>query len=158
MNSALDTQAYSDFCRGSVKVKESVQLSDRVILPLIILAELQAGFQVGNKGRENERVLKRFLARHRVDVINPDGETTHHYGRLFLQLKTQGTPIPTNDLWIAALVQQHNLVLESDDSHFDYLPQLNRYRGEEEGSKDCRGDRGDSPARSQSFRREGSTR
>ncbi len=125
----MDTQAYSDFCRGSERIKESVQLADRVILLLIVLAELRAGFQAGSHGRENERVLGRFLASRRVEVISPDLETTHHYARLFLQLRTQGTPIPTNDLWIAALVQQHNLVLESDDNHFDCLPQLSRYRG-----------------------------
>ncbi len=125
----MDTQAYSDFCRGSERIKESVQLADRVILLLIVLAELRAGFQAGSHGRENERVLGRFLASRRVEVISPDSETTHHYARLFLQLRTQGTPIPTNDLWIAALVQQHNLVLESDDNHFDCLPQLSRYRG-----------------------------
>ncbi|HSF02880.1 MAG TPA: hypothetical protein VLA62_07715, partial [Solirubrobacterales bacterium] len=55
-----------------------------------------------------------------------DEETTHHYARLFHQLRRQGTPIPTNDIWIAALVSQHRLYLLARDVHFDHLPQLPR--------------------------------
>lgn len=55
-----------------------------------------------------------------------DKETTHHYADLYLQLRHQGTPIPDNDLWIAALVVQHGLTLYSRDKHFHHLPQLPR--------------------------------
>ncbi len=131
MKLALDTQAYSDFCRGNQAVLENVRRADRVVLPLIVIGELRAGFRAGSRGGENERVLERFLARRRVEVAKPDLETTHHYARLFLQLRQQGTPIPTNDLWIAALVQQNGLTLQSDDAHFDFLPQIERLRGRE---------------------------
>jgi tRNA(fMet)-specific endonuclease VapC len=127
---ALDTQAYSDFCRGDAAILHNVQRADRVVFPLIVIGELRAGFQAGGFGRENERVLERFLTRRRVEVAKPDLETTHHYARLFLQLRRQGTPIPINDLWIAAIVHQHNLTLQSDDAHFDFLPQLDRLRAE----------------------------
>lgn len=40
------------------------------------------------------------------------------------ELRTQGTPIPTNDLWIAALVVEHGLTLYTRDRHFEHLPQL----------------------------------
>lgn len=53
-------------------------------------------------------------------------DTTHHYARLFRQLRTAGTPIPTNDIWIAALVIQHDIALYSRDAYFDVLPQLLR--------------------------------
>jgi len=52
--------------------------------------------------------------------------TTHEYSRLAAQLRKQGTPIPTNDLWIAALALQHGLTLYARDRHFDHLPQLPR--------------------------------
>jgi tRNA(fMet)-specific endonuclease VapC len=55
-----------------------------------------------------------------------DEDSTHHYARLFRQLRRQGTPIPTNDLWIAALVVQHQLHLFARDAHFDHLPQIPR--------------------------------
>jgi predicted nucleic acid-binding protein len=70
--------------------------------------------------------LTRFLNSPRVRVLYTDEQTTHHYASLFRQLRDQGTPIPTNDLWIAALVIQHDLILCSRDRHFDALPQIAR--------------------------------
>ena len=70
--------------------------------------------------------LIRLLNSPRVHVLLPNEDTTHHYARLFAQLRTQGTPIPSNDIWIAALALQHDLVLYSRDEHFRHLPQLPR--------------------------------
>jgi len=61
-----------------------------------------------------------------VRVVFADDQTTHHYASVFRQLRKQGTPIPTNDMWLAALVLQHNLALHARDKHFDHLPQLLR--------------------------------
>ena len=61
-----------------------------------------------------------------VEVFFADEQTTHHYANLYRQLRQQGTPIPTNDIWIAALVVQHDLALHARDKHFDFLPQLVR--------------------------------
>jgi predicted nucleic acid-binding protein len=71
-------------------------------------------------------LLTRFLNSPRVRLLLPDEQTTYHYATLFVQLHGQGTPIPTNDLWIAALVLQHNLVLLARDAHFDHIAQLTR--------------------------------
>jgi tRNA(fMet)-specific endonuclease VapC len=92
----------------------------------VVLAELRAGFAVGTAGRRNETALTRFLNSPRVDVQYADEQTTHHYAGIFAQLRRQGTPIPTNDIWIAALVVQHDLVLLTDDAHFSNLAQLAR--------------------------------
>lgn len=70
--------------------------------------------------------MRRFLLKSGVEVLLADDQTTHHYAAVFLQLRKQGTPIPTNDIWLAALVLQHNLVLHARDRHFDYLPQIIR--------------------------------
>lgn len=126
MKLALDTNRYSDLCRGDASVAEAVELSDEVWLPFIVLGELRAGFIVGNQGPRNEAVLRRFLMRPGVGVLYADEQTTHHYGAVYQQLRKQGTPIPTNDMWIAALVLQHSLVLCARDAHFDALPQLPR--------------------------------
>jgi tRNA(fMet)-specific endonuclease VapC len=96
------------------------------MVPLIVLGELRAGFLAGSRGTENEAGLARFLNSPRVDVLLADEDTTHHYARLFHQLHRQGTPIPTNDVWIAALVVQHQLYLFARDAHFDHLPQIPR--------------------------------
>jgi tRNA(fMet)-specific endonuclease VapC len=123
---ALDTNRYTDLCRGNVSVIETIEFADEVWLPFIVLGELRAGFAVGTQGPRNEAVLRRFLLKSRVGVLYADDQTTHHYAAVYRQLRKQGTPIPTNDMWIAALVLQHSLVLLARDSHFDVLPQLAR--------------------------------
>jgi len=126
VNLALDTNAYTDFMRGETTRVFQVQSARSIVLPLIVVAELRAGFAVGSKSSQNEQTLQRFLNQDRVKVESPDDGTTHHYATLVRQLRQQGTPIPTNDLWIAALALQHNLVLCTSDRHFDHVAQLPR--------------------------------
>lgn len=126
MKLVLDTNRYTDVCRGNVSVVETVELADEVWLPFIVLAELRAGFAVGSQGPRNEAVLRRFLLKSGVSVLYADEQTTHHYAAIYRQLRKQGTPIPANDMWIAALALQHSLVLFARDTHFDVLPQLTR--------------------------------
>lgn len=126
MRIAFDTNRYVDFCKGT---EESVRLfaeAELVVLPFVVLAELRAGFVHGTRQPENERTLRDFLREDGVKVIFADDQTTHHYAALYRQLRKQGTPIPINDMWIAALVLQHNLILHSRDRDFDRLPQLAR--------------------------------
>lgn len=126
MKLALDTNRYTDLCRGVASVVETIELAEEVWLPFIVLGELRAGFAVGSQGSRNEAILNRFLLKSRVGVLFADDQTTHHYGAVYRQLRKQGTPIPSNDMWIAALVLQHSLVLLARDVHFDALPQLAR--------------------------------
>ena len=115
---ALDTNRYGDLCRGMAPVVQVVEQAEEVFLPFVVVAELRAGFSLGNHGTENERVLRRFVAKPGVEVLFADEQTTHHYAAAYRQLRQQGTPIPTNDLWIAALVLQHSLALCARDRHF----------------------------------------
>ncbi len=126
MKLLLDTTRYTDFCKGIPDAVSVVTAAEQVFLPFITLAELSAGFRAGTQGRRNEDVLSRFLLSPRVGVLYPDDATTQTYAGLFVQLRRQGTPIPTNDIWIAALALQHGLALHSRDTHFDALPQLLR--------------------------------
>lgn len=126
MRLALDTNRYTDLCRGNEPVLERIEAADEVWLPFIVLGELRAGFAVGSQGPRNEAILRRFLLKTGVDVLYADEQTTHHYASVYRQLRKQGTPMPTNDMWIAALVLQHSLILYDDDTHFDALPQLTR--------------------------------
>jgi tRNA(fMet)-specific endonuclease VapC len=123
---ALDTNRYVDLCRGEQETVDLLTVADAVFLPFVVVAELRAGFALGRRPAENERVLQRFLLKEGVGVLYADDQTTHHYARAFRQLRTQGTPIPTNDLWVAALVLQHDLALHDRDRHFDHLAQLVR--------------------------------
>ena len=126
MRLALDTNRYTDLCRGNAQVVDTVERADEVWLPFIVLGELRAGFAVGSQGPRNEAVLFRFLLKSGVDVLYADEQTTHHYANVYRQLRNQGTPIPTNDMWIAALVLQHSLTLYDRDAHFGALPQVPR--------------------------------
>ena len=124
MNVALDTNAYSDFMRGIAARVELLRTVQSIVLPLIVLGEVRAGFAAGNRESTNAANLQRFLASPRVSVLAPDDQTTHYYAQLHRQLRGDGRPIPTNDLWIAALAVQHDLVLCTSDRHFRQIPQL----------------------------------
>lgn len=126
MRLTLDTNRYRDLCDGDEAVVQTIEQAETVTVPFVVLAELRAGFAVGSRGRENERILQRFLSKPGVDVLFATEGTTRAYADLYRQLRTQGTPIPTNDLWIAALVIEHGTVLYSRDEHFRHLPQLSR--------------------------------
>lgn len=126
MRLALDTNRYTDLCRGVAGVVETVERADEVWLPFIVAGELRAGFAVGGQGAHNEAVLRRFLLKPGVGLLYADEQTTHYYAAVYRQLRKQGAPIPANDMWIAALVLQHSLVLCARDAHFDALPQLTR--------------------------------
>jgi len=123
---ALDTNAYRLMMDADAGALDLVRSAERVLLPVPVLAELRFGFLNGTKGRENEAPLVRFLDRPRVEVLHCTEETTVRYAELKLQLKKQGTPIPINDVWIAALVLQHQATLFTRDSDFEHIPQLPR--------------------------------
>ena len=124
MNIALDTNAYSDFMRGDGDRVRVIRTARAIALPLIVLGELRAGFAAGNRESANAANLRRFLASPRVSVLLPDEQTTHQYAQLHFQLRAKGAAIPTNDLWIASLVVQHDLLLCTSDRHFRQLPQV----------------------------------
>lgn len=129
MRVALDTNAYTDFAKGDAALVRILEAAEQILVPFIVVAELRAGFAVGKKGGVNENALRRFLSRDGVDLLQADEATTHHYASVYRQLREQGTPIPTNDIWIAALVLQHDLVLITRDGDFDHLPQIVRTTG-----------------------------
>lgn len=121
---ALDTNRITDLFRGDVALAEQLSTAEEVWIPLIVLGEIKAGFQGGAQQRRNERLLTGLLAKPTVGVLLPSRETAEHYARIFVQLRRAGTPIPDNDLWIAALALEHDLVLITRDRHFARIPQL----------------------------------
>lgn len=126
MRVALDTHRYVDLCKGVAETVAILEDAEAIMLPFVVVGELRAGFAHGRRQAENERILQRFLLKDGVRVLFADDQTTHHYASVFRQLRKQATPIPTNDMWLAALVLQHNLGLHARDTHFDHLPQIVR--------------------------------
>lgn len=126
MKIAIDTSRYVDLWRGLGETIDLLETAETLVIPFIVLAELRAGFAQGRREAENERTLRQLLLKDGVHVVFADDQTTHHYASVYRQLRRQGTPIPTNDMWVAAVVLQHNLALHSRDTHFDHLAQLVR--------------------------------
>jgi tRNA(fMet)-specific endonuclease VapC len=126
MRVALDTNRITDLFRGDLELAEQLGTAEEVWIPLFALGEIKAGFQGGTQQRRNESLLNRLLAKPTVSVLLPGRETAEHYARIFVQLKQAGTPVPDNDLWIAALVLEHDLVLITRDRHFERIPQVIR--------------------------------
>ncbi|HVN05890.1 MAG TPA: type II toxin-antitoxin system VapC family toxin [Bryobacteraceae bacterium] len=126
MRVALDTNRITDLFRGDIELAEQLGTAEEVWIPLFALGEIKAGFQGGSQQRRNESLLNRLLAKPTVGVLLPSRETAEHYARIFVQLRRAGTPVPDNDLWIAALVLEHDLVLITRDRHFERIFQVIR--------------------------------
>ncbi len=124
MKLALDTNAYRAFTEGQEKTVSLIRRADIIGIPVPVLAELRYGFLAGTQGRRNEAFLLKFLDSARVKILVCDEQTSHHYSEIKLQLKKQGTPIPINDVWIAALTLQHAMTLLTYDKDFKNIPQI----------------------------------
>jgi tRNA(fMet)-specific endonuclease VapC len=124
VRAALDTNRLTHLFKGDERLSEWLERCDEVWIPLIVLAEIKAGFYGGARQRSNQILLGRLLSKASVGILLPGRETAEQYARLFVQLKRAGTPIPDNDLWIAALASEHDLTLVTRDEHFHYIPQL----------------------------------
>ena len=114
---ALDTSAYSHFRRGQEDVLEWLAGADIVVVPAIVLGELEAGFELGRRRRANRQALADFLDEPFVEIRPVTPAVAIGYGRLFAELRRAGTPIPVNDIWIAASAieaQAHLLTFDTD--------------------------------------------
>ena len=120
----LDTSGYSALLRGDARVLSRIQEADVIVVTPIVLGELKAGFSMGKHKEKNRRELSRFLQSPRVAVLPLDEETSERWAVIVSSLRRVGTPIPTNDLWIAASAMQHGVAVLTMDSHFEKVPQI----------------------------------
>lgn len=121
----LDTNAYCDW-RRSGQWHEWLAIADRVMVPVIVPGELHHGFRKGSQPEQNQARLSEFLSEPQVQVMQPTRRSAEIYGEFLDGLQQRGTPIPTNDIWIAAMVHECGGRLMSRDAHFDFLPQVVR--------------------------------
>jgi len=120
----LDTSAYSAFLRGNAEVNQALQAAEEIYLNPVVLGELYAGFAQGGREKKNKEILREFLASPRVQIAVIDEETAERYAAILTYLWSKGTPIPTNDLWIASTAMQHGLKLITTDGHYRDVPQI----------------------------------
>ena len=104
----LDTSAYSHLRAGHVQVLNHVAGASVVVMPVTVLGELEAGFELGHRTRENRRILAEFLEEPFTSVMDVTATTVRYYARIVASLRRAGTPIPVNDVWIAASAMECN--------------------------------------------------
>ena len=124
MKIMLDTSAYVGFKRNNIEIVEFVVGSELIMFSPIVLGELMFGFRNGNRFKENMDDLNKFLQHEAVELAQIGNITSDRYSRIAAQLKRQGTPIPTNDIWIAAQTMEHGVELITSDQHFEKVSGL----------------------------------
>jgi tRNA(fMet)-specific endonuclease VapC len=121
---AIDTNIYVAFKNNAADVVEVFRTCDVIGVDIAVIAELYAGFSLGNKEIRNRRELEAFLNASRVEVLLHDLETAEYYALIVKKLKERGRPIPSNDIWIAANALKHGMALYSFDRHFEEIDGL----------------------------------
>lgn len=121
---ALDTCEYAAFKSGDRAAMDRIARADLIVIPLPVIAELRVGFRGGIREAQNLDELERFFSSPRVEVPSMTEQTAILYAELFGTLKRKGTPIPINDVWIAAVALEHGAILYSRDSHFSQIEGL----------------------------------
>lgn len=120
----LDTSAYSQLRAGHPEVLDQIATATSVLIPTIVLGELEAAFRRGSRYKQNVIGLEEFIDEPFVAVIAVDREVSREYGKVFAALRARGTPIPLNDVWIAATTLVHRGCLLTFDRDFERVEGL----------------------------------
>ena len=120
----LDTSAYSRFQSRQAGIIEALSAAKTILIPVVTLGELEAGFELGTRSVANRRELYDFLGDPAVNVLEMTVATVNFYARIFARLRNSGTPISTNDMWIAAAAMECGGHLLTFDSDFERVPGL----------------------------------
>ena len=123
----LDTNAYTAFLTGDKRVLNALTEAETAFLSAIVIGELYAGFCGGNRLKENKALLARFLQKSNVRILDVTAETGEVFGQIKNALQKAGTPIPLNDVWLAAQAMETGSVIVSFDAHFDQVSGLRRW-------------------------------
>ena len=127
MKAVLDTNIYVDFAEGKADVVDLVATrSTEILLPSIVLGELLYGFMKGNRSKYNEEKLHDFITSLGVIILTVGEEVARKYAIIFSGLMKKGTPIPVNDVWIAACCMTAGGTLLTRDRHFEQIDQIDK--------------------------------
>ena len=126
MNTAIiDTNILIECFQRNRNISEAISQFDRILVCPAVLGEFKAGLDVNTKrGKKVKGLLDEFLDDPAVVFVPFTDETADYYARIFKTLKANGTPIPTNDIWIAASAIEHGASVLASDEHFSYVPML----------------------------------
>lgn len=124
MRCCLDTSAYSQFKRGDPQSVDLIDRADWIGVPAIVLGELELGFRLGGRIRVNQDELTAFLANPVVEILPVDQDVAHAYAEIVVDLQKAGTPLPTNDIWIAATAARAGATVLTYDGHFSAIKRV----------------------------------
>lgn len=120
----LDTSAHARLRAGHGEVLDRMAAAEVVLIPVTVLGELEAGFLLGSRAAENRVALSELLARPYVRTLDVTPDVARRYAELLAALRRQGTPVPTNDVWIAAATVEARGHLLTFDGDFGRFPGL----------------------------------
>jgi tRNA(fMet)-specific endonuclease VapC len=120
----LDTNIVIALFGEEPAVLEQLAAAQEVFVPVIVLGELYYGARKSARADVNIARITEFASS--AAVLGCDAVTAQHYGRLKNDLRIKGRPIPENDIWIAAVAEQHGLTVVSRDDHFVEVPDVAR--------------------------------
>ena len=115
----LDTNALSAAADDDPGLIALLSRAQQMAIPVVVLGEYRHGIAQSRNREDYESWLSGLIEDGMVLDITE--ATTHEYAEIVLELKRKGRPIPTNDIWIAALCRQYSLPLLSRDRHFDLV-------------------------------------
>lgn len=118
----LDTNIVIALFASDSNVQSKLEQASEVLIPSIVFGELYYGARKSGRVEANVQRVDELLAS--SAVLDSDGETAQQYAIIKNDLRLKGKPIPENDIWIAALALQHNLILVTRDAHFQEVPNL----------------------------------
>ena len=114
----LDTSAYIHFLRGDPHTIAAIDGASWVGFPVIALGELHTGFSLSGQHAGDQARLRDFLSHPVVEPIHVDPEVARQYGQIVAELRTAGTRLPPNHIWIAACAARTSSVVLTHDAHF----------------------------------------
>jgi len=120
----LDTNIVVPFLNGDKTIIKKIKSLTVVQLPFIVPGELYYGAHKSSKITQNLNNIEEFIKGY-CTIYYPSEQTLGVYGKLKQSLSKQGTPIPENDIWIAAIAQEYDLKLVTRDNHFSHIDKLN---------------------------------
>ena len=120
----IDTNIYSYALKGDGDVVEVLRKAEEIVFSVISIGELLSGFKGGGREQKNREELEKFLDSPRVVVYSVNEDTSEFYAEILNNLRQIGRPVPTNDIWIAAVAFQNGLKLFTKDIHFTAIAGL----------------------------------
>jgi tRNA(fMet)-specific endonuclease VapC len=121
MKHVFETTTYSELVSGHPEVVKIIKEAEKILIPSFTVAELRYGFRLGNRQEENDKLLNRFIANKKVQVLLPDNATADYFVNIAVYARKKGVQLSTHDIWIAALSEQWDATLVSFDRDFKYL-------------------------------------